>query len=135
MGLAERRAAERFKNDDYPAWKEKIDAAAGFDVPVEVKWDELAAADYADSYATWFPMVYFKPMVEALSAVAIDEMGKDALRDGLKKIVVRNSEQYSSRSGFAFDSGVLTMDHKPYTNVDDGDERAKGLQKLLEAGL
>jgi hypothetical protein len=135
MGLAERRAAERFKNDDYPAWKEKIDTAAGFDVPVEVKWDELAAADYADSYASWFPKVYFQPMVEALSGIAIDQMGKDALRDGLKRIVVRNSEQYASTSGFAFDGGILTVDHKPYANVDYGTERAEGLQKLLEAGL
>ena len=135
MGLAERRAAERFKNDDYPAWKEKIDAAAGFDVAVEVKWDELAAADYADSYSGWFPKVYFEPLVAALSGVGVDQMGKDALRDGLKKIVVRNTEQYASTSGFAFDGGVLTVDHKPYANVDYGTERSEGLQKLLEAGL
>jgi hypothetical protein len=135
MGLAERRAAERFRNDDYPGWKAKIDAAAGFDVPVEVAWDELAAADYADSYATFFPKVYFQPMVDALTGVAIDDMGKSALRDGLKKIVVRNTAQYSSTSGFTFEGGVLTVDHLPYSNVDYGEERAQGLQKLLESGL
>jgi hypothetical protein len=74
-------------------------------------------------------------MVDALAAVAIDEMGKSALRDGLKKVVVRNTEQYSSTSGFAFEGGVLTIDHRSYSNVDDGVERAKGLQQLLESGL
>ena len=33
MGLAERRGAEQFKNNDYPGWKSRIDAAAGFEVP------------------------------------------------------------------------------------------------------
>src|SRR5215831_7783271 len=135
MGLAERRAAEKFKTDDYPAWKTRIDEAAGFDVLVEVAWDELAAVDYASSYAAFFPKVYFQPMVEALSAITIDDMGRTALRDGLKKIVVRNTEQYSSTSGFAFEGGVLTVDHRSYSNVDDGAERAQGLQRILEAGL
>jgi hypothetical protein len=36
MGLAERRGAERFRNDDYPGWQAKIEQAAGFAVPVEV---------------------------------------------------------------------------------------------------
>ena len=135
MGLAERRAVEQFKTDDYPEWKAKIDQAAGFDVPVEVAWEELGVVDYAGSYGAFFPMVYFQPMVDALAAITIDEMGRSALREGLTKVVVRNTEQYSSTSGFSFDGGVLTIDHKPYTNVDYGADRASGLQKLLEAGL
>jgi len=135
MGLAERRAVERFRNDDYPAWKARIDEVAGFDVAVEVVWDELAAAEYADSYSSFFPMVYFQPMVDALAAITIDDMGRSALREGLRKVVVRNTEQFSSTSGFSFEGGILTIDHKPYTNVDYGADRASGLQKLLEAGL
>lgn len=50
MGLAERRAAERFKNEDCPGWLAKIEQAARFPVPVEVAWDELAVADFADDY-------------------------------------------------------------------------------------
>jgi hypothetical protein len=30
---------------------------------------------------------------------------------------------------------VLTIDHKPHSNVGDAAERAKGLQQILEAGL
>ena len=65
----------------------------------------------------------------------IDEMGRSAVRDGLKKIVIRNTDQYSSTSGFAFEGGVLTIDHRPHVNVDYSDERAKGLQKVLESAL
>lgn len=135
MGLAERRAAERFKNKDYPGWLTKIEQAARFPVPVEVAWDELAVADYADDYADFFPKVYFQPLVDALTGITIDEMGTTAARDGIKKIIVRNTGQYYSTSGFTFVDGVLTIDHLPNTNIDYGDERAKGLRQLLESGL
>ena len=135
MGLAERRAIERFKNDEYPGWKARIDQAAGFEVPVEVAWEELAVADYADSYTEFFPKVYFQPLVDALGAVTVDELGKDAAREGLSRIIIRNTGQFSSGTGFTFSDGMLTIDHQPHVNVDYGDERAKGLQRILESGL
>jgi hypothetical protein len=135
MGLAERRSVLRFENDDYPAFKARIDEVAGFEVHIEVAWDELAAEDYADSYAQFFPMVYFEPLISALSAVCIDDLGKNALRDGLSKIIVRNTDEHSSESGISFTDGVLTFDHKPQTNVDYGADRAKALQHALEKGL
>jgi hypothetical protein len=135
MGLAERRSVERFKNEDYPDWLARIEAAARFPVPVEVVWEELAVNDFADDYADFFPKVYFQPLVDALAAVTIDEMGTTAAREGVKKIIIRNTGQYYSTSGFAFIDGVVTLDHQPNTNVDYVDERAKGLQRILEAGL
>jgi hypothetical protein len=135
MGLAERRGAERFKNDDYPGWKSRIDEAAGFDVPVDVAWEELAVADYAGSYPEFFSKVYFQPLVDALHAVTVDDLGKDALRGGLSSIVIRNTGQYYSTSGISFTNGVLTFDHQPHANVEYGQERAKGLQHALESGL
>lgn len=135
MGLAERRAVEQFKHDDYPRWKAKIDQVTGFEVPVEVAWEDLAVDDYSGSYADFFPKVYFQPLVDALTAITVDEIGKSAARDGLKKIVILNTDQYSSTTGFTFRDGVLTIDHRPHANTGDGEERAKGLQKLLESGL
>jgi hypothetical protein len=135
MGLAERRGVEQFKTNDYPGWKARIDEAAGFEVPVEVAWDELAVADYASSYADFFPKVYFQPLTDALSAVTVDDLGKSALREGLSKIVIRNTGQFYSTSGISFADGVLTFDHQPHANIDYGQERAKGLQETLESGL
>lgn len=135
MGLAERRSVERFKNDDYPGWKSRIDEAAGFAVPVEVAWEELAVADYATSYSHFFPKVYFQPLVDALAAVASDDMGRSALREGLSKIIIKNSGEFFSAAGISFTSGVLTFDHKPQTNIDDGLDRAKGIQQALESAL
>lgn len=68
MGLAERRGVERFKSEQYPDWVAKIGEAAGFDLPVEVVWEELAVPDYADSYPEFFVKVFFQPLVDALGA-------------------------------------------------------------------
>jgi hypothetical protein len=135
MGLTERRAVEQFKNDDYPDWKAKIDNVAGFDVSIEVKWEELAVNDYASDYADFFANVYFQPLVDALTGITIDELGRTALRDGLKTIIVRNTGGFYSTSGITFTDGVLTFDHQPHVNIGDVEERTKGLQQTLESGL
>jgi hypothetical protein len=135
MGLAERRAVGQFRDAEYPGWKARIDEAAGFEIPVDVEWDELAVADYAGSYGEFFPKVFFQPLTDALSAVTVDDLGKDAARQGLARIVIRNTGQFYSSSGFTFRDGVLTIDHQPHANVEYGDERAKALQQIIEAGL
>jgi hypothetical protein len=135
MGLAERRAAEAYRTDEYPGWKSKLDQAAGFEVPVEVAWQELAVDGYADSYPEFFTKVYFQPLVTALAGVTVDDMGRQALKAGLSRIVICNSGQYGSAAGFSFTDGVLTIDHRAEVNVDYTDEKAKQLQQLLESGL
>ncbi|BCB77528.1 hypothetical protein Pflav_039380 [Phytohabitans flavus] len=82
MGLAERRAALAFSTEEYPGWRSKFDQAACFEVPVEVAWDELAVDGYADDYSAFFTKVYFRPLAEALAAITIDDLGKDALKAG-----------------------------------------------------
>ena len=135
MGLAERRGAERWKNDYYPDWKARIDQAAGFEVPIEVAWEQLAVEDYANSYAEFFPKVYFQPLVLALSAITVDEMGKTAVRDGLSKIVIKNTGEHYSTAGITFRNGVLTINHQPHVNIHYYEERAKAIQQNLESGI
>lgn len=132
MGLAERRAVKAFEENRYPEFKSQINAAAGFDVPTEVDWTTLAIDDYGHLYDEAFPKVYFVPLIGALQAVAIDDMGRDALKEGLKKIVVRYG---GGDTKMAFEGGVLTLDHNPVSNLDYGDDRRQQLQRALEKGL
>jgi hypothetical protein len=97
--------------------------------------EELAIADFAERYAEYFPKVYFQPLVDALSAVTVDDLGKDALRERLSKIVIRNTDAFVRADGATFADGVLTFDHKAAANVDYPQERAQGLQKVLESAL
>ena len=136
MGLAERRAAKEFETKQFAILKKDIDAAAGFEVPVDVKWETLTLEDEAHLYAECWPKVYFQPLIDALRSVTIDEMGKDALKSGLTRVQVQNTKDTTTSDNIAsFSSGTLLLDHKPHTNVDDGAARAKAIQKVLEKNL
>lgn len=131
MGLAERRGVKIFQEQTFPGLKERMDAAAGFEVPVEVAWDTLAVEDYAHLYEEAFPKVYFEPVIGAIEGICIDDMGQEALREGLKQVVLRNS----GSTELSFVDGVLLVDHHPVTNLDDTQQRTDQLQRALEKGL
>jgi hypothetical protein len=136
MGLVERRAVKEFETKRFPQFKKDIDEAAGFEVPVTVAWDTLALEGEAHLYDECWPQVYFVPLIAALKAITIDDMGKEALKAGLKKIEIQNraGTYYGDRMA-SFDGGTLLLDHKPHTNVDDVKDRTKGIQTLLESKL
>ena len=136
MGLAERRAAKDFETKRFPQLKEAIDKAACFAVAVEVAWEKLAAPDQAHLYEESWEKVYFRPLAEAFTAICIDDMGKEALKASLKKVVITNSggTYYGDRIA-TFSDGVLTLDHEPCTNVDDVADRTTGIRKVLESAL
>jgi hypothetical protein len=57
------------------------------------------------------------------------------LKDALKKVVINNSSNRSSPSKFSFTDGVLVIDHRPTTNVDNIKDRTQKIVKLLEDAL
>jgi hypothetical protein len=136
MGLGERRAAKNFETNQLPALKKEIDQAAGFDVPLEINWEQLSPEGQAHLYEESWTKVYFRPLVDALKAICVDDMGKEALKGALKKVVIKNSQNvyYGDRIA-TFEGGVLTLDHEPTTNIDDVADRAKGIQAMLEKNL
>lgn len=139
--LAERRAIKAYQENVFPAQLKAIHDAAGFAVPVDVRWEAIAVADRGDSYGEeWFwTKVYFTPLRTALAAITADAMGKDALTAKLKTIVVTFDEATAPASayerGVSFAGGVLTVNFKPGTNADDVQARADAIRKVLEAGL
>src|SRR5215472_14384724 len=136
MGLQERRAAKEFETNVLPGLTSELAKIAGFEVPVKVDWESLSVEGYASSYREFWTKVYFTPLLEALKGVCIDDMGRQALRDNLKSVVIQNKHQihYGDRMA-TFDGGVLTLDHEAATNIDDVEERKKGIQTLLESKL
>lgn len=135
MGLAERRAIRDFENNHFPEIRRRIETAAGIPVPVEVRWDTLASQGEAASFAETWPVIYFEPLIAALEDITRDDLGQDAIKEGLKKIVIQNEQGiYDSASWAKFEEGVLTLDHET-ANEADGELRKLGLIKKLEAGL
>lgn len=136
MALVERRAVQEFQERLYPALLKKVHAAAGFPVPVEVKWDTLAVEKESDKYNTHWPDMYFEPLVAGLGRINKDDMGRAALKEGIKKIVIQNENNNKNPDRWAMlKDGVLTLDHLPHTNVQDRVLRGDKLATMLEAKL
>lgn len=137
MGLAERRAVKDFQDNVFPGWHKKINDAAGIQVLLEIDWESLGIAEETHLYNECWPKVYFVPLVDALTEIARDDIGKEALREGLKKITIKhNPDVYYGDTGYAsFKAGVLSLEHAAHTNVDQVEDRTKGLRAALEKGL
>jgi hypothetical protein len=134
MGLAERRATLEFQNTVLPGLKKQIDDAAGFDVPLEIDWESLAEPNEARLYNEYWSKIYFEPLIQALQSLCADDLGKQAVKDSLKKVQITNSRTKFDRSAFSFENGVLMVDHK-LTNADDLRLRTETIVSRLEEAL
>lgn len=137
MGLAEKRAAAEFESQIYPQQKKLIDESAGFEVPMEVRWDTMMRQEkYVAAWKEQWPKLYFAPIVSVFKLICVDQMGKDALKTTLKKIVIQDTKTSHSSQWAAFDkvTGTLTLDHQ-FTNVSDLKSRTDTMRKVLEAAM
>ena len=134
MGLRERRAIKAFEETLWPDLKAQILEAAGTPIPIEVDWASLAAEGQADAYDENLPKIYFQPLIQALKNVAFDDMGKEAVREGIARIVIQNKSDCYSSWWVVFEDKVLTLDHA-YSNIDDIQGRTDVLQTKLENNL
>jgi hypothetical protein len=135
MGLAERRATKDFQDKQFPELQKELQKEAGFPVPIEVAWEQLAVEGQHELYKEAWTEIFFKPVIEALRQIGRDEMGKDALKASLKKIEFRNSSGcYSPHSAITFVNGAIVIDHE-LSNVGDTKDRTKHLVEICEKNL
>jgi hypothetical protein len=136
VGIAERRVLADFQTELLPAFLKQIEEAAGHSVPVEVRWETMTTEGESHLYVDSWKQVYFEPLIAALKDVARDDLGKEALKNGLKKIVIQNTKKcYYPDCFSSFADGALTLDHEPTTNVHDVAPRTQALIKVLENSL
>lgn len=136
MGLAERRVIHDFQSNELPALQGRVDHAAGFSLTVEANWEALAPEGESRLYVESWKAIYFEPLIAALEAIGKDEMGREALKKGLSKVVIANSSANVYPDNWAkFEGGTLTLDHDPLTNAADIQPRASKLVAVLEHGL
>jgi len=141
QSLAERRAVETYKEQKLPSLQTKINEAAGFEVPLTIEWDKIALPGGADNYSndSYFTNVFFTPLAKALSSIAKDELGKEALKEKLKTIKITYDKETAPATnyanGIAFKEGVLSLNFQPFTNANDTDARSQAIVKVLESSL
>lgn len=136
MGLKEKRIIKAFQNDQYPALEAEINKAAGYEVPMDIKWDTLMEDRFSHLYQDTFPKIYFQPLIQAFKAICIDEMGVELLQAGLKKVIIVNeNNEHSLGKAITFEEGVLKIDHSPVINADNVEDKANRIIELLENKL
>lgn len=131
MGLAEKRWAADKKKTDEAAFVSTISATLGFAIPVEIDWDGFSNALDDAQYITHDS--YGLPnLVKALTTITADDLGKEAIKDALKKIVIAPGT--SDDTSFTFSGGVITW--KAYFgSSSSGYIYADAMQKKLEQAL
>lgn len=134
MGLAEKRVLAAWQEKEFKEWQTKLNTIAGFEIPFDVRWETLLEDGRATLMNEGYTKVYFQPLHDALTSICADQMGKDALKGALKKVVIDGTKG-SDPNDLTFKDGQLTFQHKPFSNMDNVKGRAERLTKLFEAAL
>jgi hypothetical protein len=110
MGLPERRKIKELQETTLPAREKEIEEICGVAIPYDVDWDSLAD-----------------------DLICMDDMGKQAVRDGLKRVRLVNVKVPADRK-IAFARGVLEM-HCAYAQATAGRHSDSEIRAVLENGL
>ena len=130
MGLAERRKIKELQEVTLPERVREIQEICGAAIPYEVDWDSLAddaeALNFMDNLSCHRLNMALRPICQ-------DDMGKQAVRDGLKLVKLKNVKDQGARK-ISFTGGVLEM-HVPYAAGASGMFGDNEIRQLLEQGL
>lgn len=131
MGLAEKRWVQERKKNEETGFISEVKSIAQTDVAVEIDWDgfsgNLADAEYIahDSYG-------IPNLVKALKEITVDDLGKEAIKGALKKIVIKPAA--ADQAKFTFEAGVVTW-NAYFGSSSSGYVYADAMKKTMEAAL
>lgn len=131
MGLAEKRWVQERKKTDEETFVAQLKTVTQVEVPVEIDWDAFSTnigdAQYIshDSYG-------LPNLIKAFKEITVDDLGKDAVKGALKKIVIKPAP--SDQARFAFEGGVVQW-HAYFGSSSSGYVYADQMKKTIEAAL
>src|SRR5262245_36133449 len=103
MGLTERRKIKELQEVTLPDRVREIEEICGKAIPYEVDWDSLA--DDAEGL-NFLDNLSCHRLNMALRTICIDEMGKDAVRQSIRLIRLKNVRDKAAMQ-MSFKDGVL----------------------------
>ena len=105
MGLAERRKIKDLQDTTLPERVREIEEICGAPIPYDVDWDsfadDLEGLNFMDNLSC-------HRLNMALRVICADDMGKEAIRETVKKIRLQNVKTKADMK-LAFADGVLEM--------------------------
>jgi hypothetical protein len=126
MGLAERRKMKELGETTLPERTKEIEEICGAAIPYEVDWDsfsdDLEALNFMDNISC-------HRLNMALRVICQDEMGKEAVREAIKKIRLKNVKTKGEMS-MSLEGGVLEM-HCAYALRTEGMFSDGAIRELL----
>ena len=130
MGIAERRKIQELQQTVFPERQREIAEICGAEIPYDVDWESLASDAEALNF---IDNVSCHRVNMALRTICVDDLGRTAVREGLRRIALRNvAEPTEMRMTFA--DGTLTM-HCAYARRSEGMFSDSDIRKLLEERL
>jgi len=126
MGLNERRKTKELQETTFPARVKEIEEICGKAIPYEVDWDSLA--DDLEGLI-FIDNLSCHRLNMALRTICTDEMGKEAVREGLRLIKLKNVKG-KSEMRMRFEDGVLEM-HCAYALRTEGMHSDGAIRELL----
>jgi hypothetical protein len=106
MGLEERRKIKELQDKTIPDRVKEIEEICGKPIPYDIDWaslaDDAAGLNFIDN-------VSCHRLNMALRTICVDDMGKEAIRETLKTIKLKNVKDKSAKR-LAFNNGALEMD-------------------------
>ena len=130
MGLNERRKIKELQDVTFPGRVKEIEEICGVGIPYEVDWESLA--DDAEGL-NFIDNLSCHRLNMALRAICLDEMGKGAVRDGLKLVRLKNVKDKADMK-ISMAGGVLEM-HCAYALRTDGMYSDNEIRAVLEKNL
>jgi len=126
MGLNEPRKIKELQDTTFPGRVKEIAEICGKPIPYDVDWESLAddaeALNFIDNLSC-------HRLNMALRVICQDDMGKEAVREGLKSIKLKNVKDKAAMK-MTFDGGVLEM-HCAYAMRTDGMYSDNEIRELL----
>src|SRR6185369_16882128 len=115
MGLNERRKIKELQDTTLPERVKEIEEICGKPIPYEVDWDSLA--DDMEGLK-FLDNISCHRLNMALRTICIDDMGREAVRETLTQIKLKNVKSRDEMK-ISFEGGVLEM-HCAYALRTDG---------------
>ena len=130
MGLNERRKIKEMQDVIIPDRVKEIEEICGAPIPYQIDWESLAddptGLNFLDNISC-------HRLNMALRTICQDEMGKSAVRDGLKEVKLKNVKDKADMK-INFAGGVLEM-HCAYALATSGMFSDGEIRTVLEKGL
>ena len=129
MGLAERRKVKELQEVTFPERTKEIEEICGVAIPYEVDWESLAddaeALNFIDNLSC-------HRLNMALRTICQDDLGKEAVREGLHLVKLKNVADRATMQ-IRLTDGVLEM-HCAYALRTDGMYSDGEIRQVLEQG-